>query len=127
MLARVFRGKNWKLASEKKWSEEEVRSESVGDRIGITTFDDEEYEIYVFEDGFAALKASKEEAQGAKWIVNAAGGNITRCIFARNEEEALERLKEICTEWKSAGVLYLWKNPKELERVSVWDPKAPPK
>lgn len=117
MLAKVFRGKNWKLASEQKWEEDNVRQESLGERVGCITFDSEEYGVHVVDDGFAAVKIVKEEVQKIRWIVNAAGGNINRHIAARDEVEARKRLEQICTDWKTVGVLYMWKEDGSLERI----------
>ena len=106
--------------------EEEVGE--LKDKVGTINFDDEDCEVFEIQEGFAAvLKQEKEYVPGIRWIVNACGGNINRRVAADDEEEARERLIEICESWKTVGVLYRWNPDGSTDKVTTYGAKSRPK
>ena len=121
MDSKVFRGKNWKLASERKWLDEGIDKSTLGERVGSLVIGEKEYDVFPITDGFAAVEAIKEVAQKEYWVVNAAGGNVNRKIAARDENEACRRLEQICLDFNTVGVLYLVKEDGSSEKIASFD------
>lgn len=122
MIVKVFRGKNWKLASEKKWDDDQVGA--LGDQVGTLVLNGEEHLIHLIEGGFAAVQNTKEEPK-PRWIANLMGGNKIQWVHAKDEAEARKRLETICNELKTIGTLFSLKEKDRTERVCTFDARPP--
>ena len=118
-----FKGKNWKLASEKKWVEEDVDRASLTNRVGQVSIGGVDYDVFPMEGGFAAVESREpiqEPVQKVRWIVNAAGGNVNRQVSARDESEARKKLEQICEVFQTVGILYLVKEDGTSEKICAF-------
>jgi len=106
MLYRVFRGKNWKLAGEKKWLPEKV-STLLG-KVGHVKFGDEDFDVHEVDDGFAAVPQIEKEyvRPDIQYSINAGGGNWNVGVKAQDDEEAKSQLIKFCDIRNTVGTLY---------------------
>lgn len=109
-MARVFHGKNWKLASPNKWIEAKV---SLLNKVGLVTLDGKEFDVFAVDGGFAAVPKAKDKEREPKyyvprvrWIVNCNGGNRHTSVRGENLEEALENFQSLMKKWNTFGTLH---------------------
>lgn len=131
MSSFVFRGKNWKLASEKRWVGDNVDSNLLKGRVGKTVIGGKEYEVFALDEGFAAVsdfpKASsepREPSKKAQWVINVAGGNVNRFITAKDENEARKILEQVCQSFNSSGALFLVKEDGSTEKLYFFNARV---
>ncbi len=125
MIYRVFDGKNWKLASDKKWTDQEISTKETDKLLGTKQFEDdpEIYEVYE-QDGKCYAKVGNPDL-GPRWVLY--WGQLSS-VQHSSEEEAKELLIELCNHSKVAGSLASWpKDSNTTTKVFLYSSPNMPK
>lgn len=122
MIVKIFHGKNWKLAGEKKWQDDEFEGE-LNDPVGVLQLNGELHQVHPHEDSFLAVKEVKEEPVRTIYQINAAGGNINTRITAGSPEEARNRFIQLCESWGVNGTLSVRVGTGPLEKLHSFHKK----
>lgn len=119
MRVLVFRGKNWKLASESKWKDEDIDTVPE-DAVGTLKIGEMVYTVYMIPDGFCAFDETRAHSIPTSWHCGVMGGNVNFTLYTDDEAEAARKFRESCEHWKSFGTMYR-RTDTGLEKVMGYD------
>ena len=117
MRVKVFQGKNWKLASDKKWVEADLDERPDSGYVGVKSFDDEynSFSVYEIDGNFIAIEDAVSVRKYPRYVVQAAGGAIRYGLL--DLEEAKLALKETCKNLKTLGDVWLLEENTPAKKV----------